>query len=126
MTINTVTSTPNRIKACLKRHIQSSKLSHKASWIWGKAGVGKSQIVAQIAKELNYKLYDIRLTTKDSTDLTGLPYLHEETKRTIYYIPEFFPTEQDLIDEGFDGGIIFLDELSAAELRLQAASYELC
>ena len=126
MAINTVTSTPNRIKSCINRQIRSPKLRHKSAYIWGKPGIGKSQLVAQLAKEFNFKLFDVRLTTKDSTDLIGLPFLHEETRRTIYYIPEFFPTEQDLIDEGFDGGIVFLDELSAAELRLQAASYELC
>lgn len=126
MTINTVTSTPNRIKSCIHRQLKSKKLRHKAAYIWGKPGIGKSQIVAQIAAEMNLKLFDVRLTTKDSTDLTGLPYLNEETRRTIYYIPEFFPTEEDLEKEGYDGGLVFLDELSAAELRLQAASYELC
>lgn len=116
MTINTKQSSIALVKKCVKAQIQSPILSKKATYIWGPAGIGKSQIVAQIAEELNYKLFDIRLTTKDSTDLTGLPYLNEETRRTIYYIPEFFPTEQDIKDAGYDGAIIFLDELSAAIL----------
>ena len=126
MTINTITSNPSRIKECLRTTIKSPILSKKASWIWGGPGQGKSQIVAQLAREFNYKLFDIRLTTKDSTDLTGLPYLHEETKKTIYYIPEFFPSEKELESEGYKGGIIFLDELSSAEQRIQVAAYELC
>ena len=30
-------------------------------FIWGPPGIGKSQIVAQVAKELNYSVVDIRL-----------------------------------------------------------------
>jgi hypothetical protein len=126
MTINTVEVTPNNLKECLKTVVVNPILRNRAQYLWGPPGCGKSQIIKQIADELNYKLYDVRLTTKDSTDLTGLPYLHEESKRTIYYIPEFFPTAKDIEDAGYNGGIIFLDELSAASLQLQAASYELC
>jgi hypothetical protein len=50
----------------------------------------------------------------DSTDLTGLPYLHQESKKTIYYLPEFLPTEEMIANSGKEGCIIFLDELSAA------------
>jgi MoxR-like ATPase len=85
----------------------------------------KSDLVREIAKDLNWHLIDLRLTRMDSTDLSGLPYLHEESKQTIYYLPEFLPTEQMISDWGRDGCIIFLDELSAAEPRLQTISYEL-
>lgn len=126
MTINTVTVTPGRVKECLLKQFQSPTLSKKSAFLHGSPGIGKSQLIAQIAEEMNYKLFDMRLSTKDSTDLTGLPFLHEESQKTIYYIPEFFPSEEELEEQGYDGGIVFLDELNAAELRLQAASYELC
>lgn len=126
MTINTINTNPAHLKNCLSAIITSPVLYKKAQFLWGNPGIGKSQIVRQIAIELNYKLFDIRLTTKDSTDLTGLPYLHEETKKTIYYIPEFFPSKEELEAEGYAGGIIFLDELSSAEPRIQVAAYELC
>lgn len=80
----------------------------------------KSDLVREIAKDLNWHLIDLRLTRMDSTDLSGLPYLHEESKQTIYYLPEFLPTEQMISDWGRDGCIIFLDELSAA------ISYNIC
>lgn len=41
--------------------------------LWGGVGVGKSQIVAQLAKQLGYKLYDVRLSDKEPSDLGGLP-----------------------------------------------------
>lgn len=73
----------------------------------------KSDVVRQIAAELNWHLIDLRLTRMDSTDLSGLPYLHEESKQTIFYLPEFLPTEDSIEALNKEGCIIFLDELSA-------------
>lgn len=84
--------------------------------LWGRPGIGKSQIIKSMAKSLNLKLYDLRLTQIDSTSLRGLEFLDVETKRTITYLPDFLPkNEQELIDEGFSGAIIFLDEITAAK-----------
>jgi MoxR-like ATPase len=41
--------------------------------IWGACGVGKSQIVAQVATSLNYEFLDIRAVQLDPVDLRGLP-----------------------------------------------------
>lgn len=125
MTINTVSATPNIIKNCILELARDPELRKIAAYIWGPPGIGKSHIVSQIANKLNWALIDLRLTRMDSTDLTGLPYLHEEEKKTIYYLPEFLPTEEMIEEWGKKGCIIFLDELSAAELRLQASAYEL-
>jgi len=125
MTINTVPATPDIIKDCILELAKSEDLRKIAPYIWGPPGCGKSDIVRQIAKELDWALIDLRLTRMDSTDLTGLPYLHEESKQTIYYLPEFLPTAEMIAEWGRRGCIIFLDELSAAEPRLQASSYEL-
>ena len=125
MTINTVPATPDIIKDCILALAKDSKLRKIAPYIWGPPGIGKSDIVRQIANELGWALIDLRLTRMDSTDLTGLPYLHEESRQTIYYLPEFLPTEEMIQDWGKNGCIIFLDELSAAEPRLQASAYEL-
>jgi len=125
MTINTVPATPDMIKECIIKIAKDTELRKIASYIWGPAGIGKSDIVRQIANELDWALIDLRLTRMDSTDLTGLPYLHEESKQTIYYLPEFLPTAEMIAEWGKKGCIIFLDELSASEPRLQASAYEL-
>lgn len=125
MTINTVTATPDIIKDCILSLAKDPILRKMSPYIWGKPGIGKSEIVAQVGEELNMKVIDLRLTRMDSTDLTGLPYLHEESQKTIYYLPEFLPTKEMIEEWGKDGAILFLDELSAAEPRLQASSYEL-
>lgn len=125
MTINTVTTTVGNVKDLLLAQCKNDVLRQFASWIHGAPGVGKSEIMAQVAKEMNYQLIDLRLTRMDTTDLTGLPYLDPETKQTIFYLPEFLPTEESISAAGFDGALIFLDELSSAEPRLQVSAYEL-
>ncbi len=64
------------------------------------------------------KLEDIRLTQMDSPDLKGLQWVNEKEGTTVSYRPEFFPIENV-------PGIIFLDEITAAEPRMQATSYQL-
>ena len=125
MTINTVTSTVGDVKKLLLEQCKDDVLRHMAVWIHGAPGVGKSEIMKQVAEEMNYMLIDLRLTRMDTTDLTGLPYLDPDTKQTIFYLPEFLPTEEKIAEAGFDGALIFLDEISSAEPRLQVSAYEL-
>lgn len=112
MTINTVTATIDVIKGCLLGQIKNKRLFKKSTLVFGAPGVGKSSTIKNIGKILNLRVYDLRLARMDSTDLGGLPFLDPETGRTIYYLPEFLPTEKDL--EGYNGGIIFLDEITQA------------
>lgn len=41
--------------------------------VWGACGVGKSQIVAQVADDLGYAFLDVRAVQLDPIDLRGLP-----------------------------------------------------
>jgi MoxR-like ATPase len=41
--------------------------------IWGACGVGKSQIVSQVAGDLDYDFLDVRAVQLDPVDLRGLP-----------------------------------------------------
>jgi len=54
----------------------------------------------------------------DAPDLKGLQWIDEKTKTTTSYRPEFFPVDNI-------PGCIFLDELTAAEPRMQATAYQL-
>jgi len=47
--------------------------------VWGSAGIGKSKILQQIAKEMGYHFVDLRLATQEVGDLIGIPYTHERT-----------------------------------------------
>ena len=91
-----------------------------ASWmLHGRPGVGKTQIVAAMAKQIGAQLFDIRLTTIEPQDLRGLPYYDHEAQKTVWYRPE------DLPDEPGAPAILFLDELTAASPHLQPTVYGL-
>lgn len=95
----------------------------------GSPGIGKSDIIKQVADALNLKVIDFRLSTCDPTDLTGLPFI--ENGRSVYLPNVAFPLEGDELpinpDTGlaYDGWLLFLDEISNAPMSVQAASYKL-
>jgi MoxR-like ATPase len=83
--------------------------------IWGACGVGKSQIVSQVADELDYEFLDVRAVQLDPIDLRGLPRITGDS--TEWVPPRFLPTS--------GRGILFLDELTAAPQMTQAGCYQL-
>ena len=87
--------------------------------VWGAPGVGKSTMVKDVAKEMGLGFVDVRLAQMESIDIRGLPVPNTE-KHNVQWLPSsIFPTDNA------KGGIIFLDELSAAPKDVQVASYEL-
>src|SRR3978361_48928 len=47
------------------------------AFLWGPPGVGKSQVVAQVAEALGLRLIDIRAVLLDPVDLRGLPTVEQ-------------------------------------------------
>ena len=86
-------------------------------------GVGKSTIVKQIAKEGNLELIDVRLAQCEPTDLLGLPNISGE--RATYLPMDIFPLEGDELPKGKNGWLLFLDELSNANVHVQHAAYRI-
>lgn len=87
-------------------------------FFWGKPGVGKSDLIRGFASTERMDLIDLRLTTLESCDLRGLPRINHETGETEWVRPEFLPRNGA-------AAVIFLDELTAAEPRIQASAYQL-
>ena len=85
-------------------------------FLWGAPGIGKSQVVAQVAKEMGLDVKDVRAVLLDPVDLRGLPHINDD-KRADWSIPAFLPHGGE--------GILFLDELNAAPPLVQAACYQL-
>ncbi|MGB5864781.1 MAG: MoxR family ATPase [Sulfitobacter sp.] len=89
------------------------------SWmLHGRPGIGKTDIVQQLAQETDSTLFDLRLTTIEPQDLRGLPFYDHERKQTVWYPPQDLPRENG-------PSILFLDELTAAAPSLQPTVYGL-
>lgn len=96
----------------------SALVSNKSPvMLWGAPGVGKSDVVRQVANNLNMELIDIRAILFDPVDLRGVPSV--ENGSTKWNIPDFLPTDPE------SKGILFIDELVAAPRAVQAAFYQL-
>jgi MoxR-like ATPase len=113
--------------------------------LWGPPGIGKSSLIHQIAKELSFKVIDLRLAQLEPTDLRGVPMPNRETGRADWFLPAFWPTAADedttrkvkdvdgnvtevevKAGNGVDGpGIVFLDEIEKAPVSVKNASLQL-
>ena len=91
--------------------------------ITGSPGIGKSNIVHQIAAEYGLKVIDMRLAQCDPTDLLGFPTVNGN--KASYVPMDTFPVEGDSIPQGYKGWLIFLDEMNSAPMAVQAAAYKL-
>jgi hypothetical protein len=81
----------------------------------GSPGVGKSQVVKQVATKLGIEMIDLRLSQLDPVDLRGVPSVTKN--KTVWNVPSFLPTSGK--------GILFLDEINSAAQATQAAAYQL-
>lgn len=117
----TQTLTPSE----MKEFITGALMLREIAYVAGPHGIGKSDLVAQIADELNLKLLDIRLSQMLPEDLTGLPSLDQKSGKAEYNPFSTFPMAGDKIPDGYSGWLIFLDELSSASEEVFAAIYSL-
>jgi len=134
------------IKHMIQVNIENAKAGkdRRGLFLWGPPGIAKSSIIRQIAKSLNYKLIDIRLTQMEPTDLRGIPVpIKQEDGEVVvnWAIPAMLPRRdpglktgtilkdvrerRDENDLHYDGAIILLDELPNAAPSVQAGSYQL-
>jgi len=89
--------------------------------VLGPTGVGKSEIIHQVAGSYNMKVIDVRLLLWSLTDLKGIPYPDSAGRYTQWLINDVLPREER------DGkaGVLLLEELNAAPKTVQAAAYQL-
>jgi hypothetical protein len=95
------------------------------AYISGAPGIGKSDLVRQVAQEFNLLLIDERLSQKLPEDMTGVPDLNGPNGKATYRPFDTFPMEGDPVPDGYDGWLLFLDELSSASDEIWAAIYSL-
>ena len=111
---------PTHIAAILDCEFNSTLTGqHTPVMLWGPPGVGKSQIIAQIADKHRVPLIDIRLSQMEPTDLRGIPFRLND--RVEWAIPSMLPDAQ----RHGPTGILFLDEITSAAPTVSTAAYQL-
>jgi MoxR-like ATPase len=83
--------------------------------LWGPPGIGKSSIVAAVARQHGLDLVDLRLSQLAPTDLRGLPVAEHGVSK--WFPPEFLPTSGQ--------GVLFLDEINMAPPAMQGIAQQL-
>ena len=95
--------------------------------LWGPPGVGKSQGIRQIGKEIEtatkkkVNIIDVRLLLFNPIDLRGIPTANADKTLAVWLKPQIFNMSEssDIVN------ILFLDEISAAPQSVQAAAYQI-
>lgn len=98
--------------------LESILTSYVPIYLWGPPGIGKSDLIAQIAKKLGMDVIDVRAVLLDPVDLRGLPAINGDDK-VHWHQPGFLPSDPN------SKGILFLDELAQAPTLVQSACLQL-
>ena len=111
---------PAQLQAILDREFISARVGqHTPVMLWGPPGVGKSQIIAQVAARHAAPMIDIRLSQMEPSDLRGIPFRVDNGVE--WAVPAMLP---DAKRHGA-AGILFLDEITSAPPSVSAAAYQL-
>ena len=102
----------SELEKILSRYLGSEDRVNYAVKIIGHPGIGKSDIVKQVAAQHNYFFLDTRLAFKENIDLGGYPVPDHKERRMIYYRPKFIPPQA--VPANHDGILWFLDEANRA------------
>jgi hypothetical protein len=111
---------PLELRAVLDEEFLSTRSGHHTpTMLWGSPGVGKSQIVAQVAERHQVPMIDIRLSQMEPSDLRGIPF--RVGNQVEWAVPSMLP---DAARHGVEG-VLFLDEITSAPPAVSAAAYQL-
>ncbi|MEZ5542731.1 MAG: MoxR family ATPase [Pseudomonadota bacterium] len=111
---------PAQLLTVLEREFQAAVHGqHTPVMLWGPPGVGKSQMVAQVAERHGMPVIDIRLSQMEPSDLRGIPFRAEG--HVEWAVPAMLPDAQR---HGAQG-ILFLDEITSVPPSVSAAAYQL-
>ncbi len=111
---------PAHLLTVVEKEYNSTQSGHHTPvMLWGAPGVGKSQMVAQVAKNQNTPLIDIRLSQMEPSDLRGIPF--KKGDAVEWAVPAMLPNAE----RHGENGILFLDEITSAPPSVSAAAYQL-
>jgi hypothetical protein len=92
-------------------------------FLWGPPGIGKSELVEGITRELNGLMIDMRLGQMEPTDIRGIPFYNKEKGVMDWAPPVELPDEETASQ--YPIVVLFMDELNSAPPSVQSAAYQL-
>jgi len=110
---------PNKCKASILHALKIKR----PIFVWGGPGIGKSEVIHQIAKNIDAHVIDIRLSLWEPTDIKGIPYFNSKENNMVWAQPSELPTKAEA--KKHKNIVLFLDEMNSAAPSVQAAAYQL-
>ena len=92
-------------------------------FLWGPPGIGKSELVEGITKELGGIMYDCRLGQMEPTDIRGIPFYNKDIGKMDWAPPVDLPDEETASQ--YPIVVLFMDEMNSAPASVQSAAYQL-
>jgi hypothetical protein len=92
-------------------------------FLWGPPGIGKSELVADLAEELGGHMIDLRLGQMEPTDIRGIPFYNKDLGKMDWAPPVELPDEE--LAGQYPVVVLFLDEMNSAAPSVQSAAYQL-
>ena len=92
-------------------------------FLWGPPGIGKSEVVQEVADELQGHVIDLRMAQMEPTDIRGIPFFNKDINKMDWAAPVDLPDDE--FANKFPIVVLFLDEMNSAPPAVQAAGYQL-
>lgn len=92
-------------------------------FLWGPPGIGKSELVEGITRELDGLMIDLRLGQMEPTDIRGIPFYNKDIGKMDWAPPVELPDQETAAQ--YPIVVLFLDELNSAAPSVQSAAYQL-
>lgn len=119
MSVDHRTVTANGARAAIEKCFAKQR----PIFLWGPPGIGKSEVVADIANNLGGFMIDLRLGQMDPTDIRGIPFYNKELGKMDWAPPIDLPDEE--LASQYPVVVLFMDEMNSAAPAVQAAAYQL-
>jgi hypothetical protein len=115
------TRTVNSVQA-RKSLLKAFKIQ-RPLFLWGPPGIGKSELVEGITRELSGLMIDMRLGQMEPTDIRGIPFYNKDKGVMDWAPPVELPDEETASQ--YPIVVLFMDELNSAPPSVQSAAYQL-
>ena len=106
-----------------RKAITKAFASKRPVFLWGPPGIGKSEVVQEIADDLGGFVIDLRMAQMEPTDIRGIPFFNKDNGKMDWAPPVDLPDAE--LASQYPLIVLFLDEMNSAPPAVQAAGYQL-